>query len=76
MDGMAAGLLRWLDEQGQKSVMDTVLDQLHGAGMESGALHTAAAAPVCLQVIVSWRSCCLENKVAPASLPAAKQGAC
>lgn len=50
MDSKAAGLLHWLDEhQNGKSVIDSVMEQLQGAGMDAGALRTAAATPVCLQ---------------------------
>jgi hypothetical protein len=48
----AAGLLEWLDKQGSKSVIDTVMGQIH-VGMDSGVLHTAAATPVCLQVLLA-----------------------
>jgi hypothetical protein len=50
----AAGqlLLQWMDQQqqAQQSVMDSVMQQLSGAGMDAGTLYTAAATPVCLQV--------------------------
>lgn len=48
----AAGqqLLQWLDQQAQHGVMDSVMQQLSGAGMDDGTLYTAAATPVCLQV--------------------------
>lgn len=47
----AAGqLLQWLDQQAEHSVMGSVMQQLSGAGIDAGTLHTAAATPVCLLV--------------------------
>lgn len=63
----AAGLLQWLDKQGSKRVIDDVMSQIH-VGMDSGVLHTAAATPVCLQVLLASLKWVFHTSVMPAIL--------
>jgi hypothetical protein len=50
MTSPAAALLQWLDEKGS-DVMQALMAQHGGAGLDPAVLHTTAAAmPVCLQV--------------------------
>ena len=48
----AAGLMEWLDGQCGHTLMDNVMEQLQGSGLEAGALYTAAAAPVAIRLQV------------------------